>query len=240
METIPARLSNATKTYGDVRALRGVDLEVRRGEMLALLGANGAGKTTAIRLLLGLARPSNGSATIFGSDPRSSSARTQVGAMLQVSSVPETLTVREHIELFSSYYPRPLPLRRTLELAALERLATRRFGALSGGERQRVFFALAICGDPELLFLDEPTAGLDVETRRLLWDSMRALVARGKSVLLTTHYLEEADALADRVTLLAHGIVLANGTPSEIKTRAHADAAAPLEAAYLSLTKEVA
>jgi ABC-2 type transport system ATP-binding protein len=240
MDAMPARLCAATKRYGDSVALDRLDLEVRRGETLALLGSNGAGKTTAIRLLLGLGTPTSGTATIFGRDPRSAASRARVGAMLQVSNVPATLTVREHIALFSAYYPRPLPVAQTLSLAMLERLADRRFGVLSGGERQRLFFALAICGDPDMLFLDEPTVGLDVETRRSLWDSVRELVARGKSVLLTTHYLEEADALADRIVMLAHGAVLAAGTPLELKLRSGATADAALERAYLSLTKEVA
>jgi ABC-2 type transport system ATP-binding protein len=143
----------------------------------------------------------------------------RTGAMLQVGRVPETLRVREHIDLFSSYYPRPLPLKEVLTSAGLEKLGDRKFGDLSGGQRQRVLFALAICGDPDLLFLDEPTVGLDVESRRSLWDEIRRLVDRGKSVLLTTHYLEEADALADRVAVINHGEIIVEGTPSEIKAQ---------------------
>jgi ABC-2 type transport system ATP-binding protein len=240
MDDIPARLNAASKRYDGNVALDRLDLDVQVGETLALLGPNGAGKTTAIRLLLGLQTPTSGTATIFGRDPRNAASRRRVGAMLQVSNVPSTLTVREHITLFSSYYARPLPIAQTLSLAMLERLANRKFGVLSGGERQRLFFALAICGDPDLLFLDEPTVGLDVETRRSLWDSVRELVARGKSILLTTHYLEEADALADRVVMLAHGAVIAAGTPLEIKRRSGATANSGLEQAYLALTKEVA
>ena len=240
MESLPARLRDATKRYGDAVALDAANVELHPGETLALLGPNGAGKTTAVRLLLGLIAPTSGCATIFGRDPRAAASRRRMGAMLQVSSVPATLTVREHVTLFASYYPRPLPIARTLALAMLERLAHRRFGDLSGGERQRLFFALAICGDPDVLFLDEPTVGLDVETRRSLWESVRELVARGKSVLLTTHYLEEADALADRVVMLAHGAVLAEGTPRDLKRRSGAADDSALERAYLSLTKEVA
>jgi len=242
MQTIPARLSRATKRYGDVVALDDVDLEVGPGETVAVLGPNGAGKTTAIRVMLGLAEPTSGAATIFGESPRAARAHGRIGAMLQVACVPPMLTVREHIELFSAYYPHPIPLAQTIELAALERLAGRRFHALSGGEKQRLFFALAICGDPDLLFLDEPTVGLDVETRRLLWQSVRELVARGKSIVLTTHYIEEADALADRVVLLARGKTVAAGTPEQLKARAGSRGDAALERAYLSLTalKEVA
>jgi len=137
--------------------------------------------------------------------------------MLQVAKVPETLRVREHIDLFSSYYPRPLRLDETLALAGLQEIKNRVFGELSGGQRQRVLFALALCGDPDILFLDEPTVGLDVESRRILWEEIRKLIARGKSVLLTTHYLEEADALADRVVVINRGQIIAEGTPAEIK-----------------------
>jgi len=139
--------------------------------------------------------------------------------MLQVGRVPETLRVREHIDLFSSYYLKPLPLTEVLAIAGLEKLSERKFGELSGGQKQRVLFALAICGDPDLLFLDEPTVGLDVEARRMLWDEIRQLVGRGKTVLLTTHYLQEADALADRVAVINKGEIIAEGTPAEIKAQ---------------------
>jgi ABC-2 type transport system ATP-binding protein len=239
--SIAARLSQATKRYRDVVAVDALDLTLHAGETLALLGPNGAGKTTAIRMLLGLARPTSGSAAIFGCDPRERKTRERVGAMLQVSSVPPTLTVSEHLELFASYYPRPLPLGEVVELACLQRIAKHRFGTLSGGERRRFFFALAICGDPGVLFLDEPSAGLDVETREMLWSGVRELVARGKSVLLTTHYLHEADALADRIVLLSNGAVLAEGTPAQLKARVAGGGEAPtLERAYLSLMKAVA
>jgi ABC-2 type transport system ATP-binding protein len=214
-----ARLHGVSKNYGDVKALSGVDLSVRSGELLALLGPNGAGKTTAVRLLLGLARPTKGTARIFGGDPVDSSVRMRTGAMLQVAKVPETLRVSEHIRLFSAYYPKPLSLSEVLAVAGLEDIKNRPFGELSGGQKQRVLFALAICGDPDLVFLDEPTVGLDVEARRLLWDEIRKLIARGKTVLLTTHYLQEADELADRVVVIDHGSIIAEGTPSEIKAR---------------------
>jgi ABC-2 type transport system ATP-binding protein len=214
-----ARLRDVTKNYGTVQALKNVTLEVRQGEILAVLGPNGAGKTTAVKLLLGLASASSGSVSVFGADPRRPEARLRVGAMLQVARVPETLRVREHVELFSSYYPAPLPIKETLATAGLNGLDNRKFGDLSGGQKQRVLFALAICGDPDLLFLDEATLGLDVEARRLLWDQIRSLSARGKAVLLTTHYLQEADALADRVLVINRGEIIAEGTPDQIKTR---------------------
>jgi ABC-2 type transport system ATP-binding protein len=143
----------------------------------------------------------------------------RVGAMLQVGRVPESLRVREHIDLFSSYYSQPLPMKQTLAIAGIENLRERKFGELSGGQKQRVLFALAICGNPDLLFLDEPTVGLDVEARHLLWDEIRQLLTLGKTVVLTTHYLEEADALADRVVVINKGSMIAEGTPQEIKAR---------------------
>jgi ABC-2 type transport system ATP-binding protein len=217
-ETV-AELQGASKRYGSVVALDRVDLALQSGQVTAVLGQNGAGKTTAVRLMLGLTAPSAGSARLFGEDPRSTSARQRVGVMLQVSKVPETLKVREHIRLFSSYYASPLPAAEVVLQAGLRGLEHRAFGTLSGGERQRLLFALALCGNPEFLVLDEPTVGLDVEARRGFWDEIRRLVARGRSLLLTTHYLEEADALADRVVILQRGRVVADGTPAEIKAR---------------------
>jgi ABC-2 type transport system ATP-binding protein len=212
-----ASLHGASKTFGEVQALRQVNFAVRAGELVALLGPNGAGKTTAVKLFLGLAKPTSGTVSVFGGDPIHAEVRTRIGAMLQVAKVPETLRVREHIDLFSSYYPSPLPLAETLAAAGLQEIKDRVFGELSGGQRQRVLFALALCGDPDILFLDEPTVGLDVESRRVLWEEIRKLIARGKTVLLTTHYLEEADALADRVVVINRGEIIAEGTPAEIK-----------------------
>jgi ABC-2 type transport system ATP-binding protein len=196
-----------------------VNFQVRAGEVVALLGPNGAGKTTAVKLLLGLLQPNAGKVRVFGGDPTNPENRIRAGAMLQVAKVPETLRVREHIDLFSSYYVSPLPAQEVLAAAGLEKLSDRKFGDLSGGQRQRVLFALAICGDPDLIFLDEPTVGLDVEARRMLWDEIRRMVTRGKTVLLTTHYLQEADALADRVAVINKGEIIAEGTPAEIKAK---------------------
>ena len=215
-----ATMSAVTHRYGDVVALDGLNLEIRAGEVLAVLGPNGAGKTTAIGLLLGTLRVQEGTVRVFGHEPGAGAVRMRRGAMLQVSGVPDTLTIAEHLELFSSYYPAPLPVSRLLAMAGLEELANRRYGRLSGGQKQRVMFALALAGDPELVFLDEPTTGLDVEARRSLWNEIRELKAAGRTAVLTTHYLEEADALADRIAVIHEGRVVAEGTPAEIKSRA--------------------
>ncbi len=218
-DVIVASLEGVNKNYGSVRALRDVNFGVRAGEVVALLGPNGAGKTTAVKLLLGLMQPNSGRVRVFGGDPTNPGNRLRTGAMLQVGRVPETLRVREHIDLFSTYYQKPMPFAEVLAAAGLEKLSDRKFSDLSGGQKQRVLFALAICGDPDLLFLDEPTVGLDVEARRMLWDEIRRMVGRGKTVLLTTHYLQEADALADRVAVINQGEIIAQGTPAEIKAK---------------------
>jgi ABC-2 type transport system ATP-binding protein len=212
-------LLGVRKSYGSVEALRDVDLAVRRGEIVAVLGPNGAGKTTAISLMLGLRRPTAGTVRVFGQEPRSAAARCRSGAMLQESGLPDLLTVAELVRLFRSYYPRPLPAATAIGLAGLEPLAGRRFGDLSGGQRQRLFFALAMCGDPELLFLDEPTVAMDVEGRRLFHEAIRDWAARGRTVLLTTHYLEEADQLAGRLVVIDRGTVIADDTPAAIRSR---------------------
>ena len=216
---IVASLDNVSKNYGRVAALREVKMDVHAGELMAVLGPNGAGKTTAIKLLLGLSRPNTGEVRVFGQDPGKHAARTRVGVMLQVARVPETLKVREHVQQFRAYYPSPLPYGEVIEGAGLQGLEERLFGVLSGGQKQRVLFALAICGNPDLLFLDEPTVGLDVTTRLVIWEQIRRLTQQGRTVVLTTHYLEEVDALADRVMVLNHGIVVAQGTSAEIKAR---------------------
>ena len=212
-----ASLISVNKSYGSQPALRNFEFAMNRGEVVALLGPNGAGKTTTVRLLLGLLRPDSGRVEVFGGDPRSPQNRIHTGAMMQVGRVPETLKVREHIDLFSSYYPEPLGLAEILEASGLRGYENRYFGSLSGGEKQRLLFALAICGNPDFVILDEPTVGLDVESRRGLWRQIRLLADGGKSVLITTHYLEEADALAHRVVVMNRGAVIADGTPAQIK-----------------------
>ena len=217
-----AELLGASKTYGTagaaVHAVEEVDLTVRAGELLAVLGPNGAGKTTVLGMLTGLTAPTSGTARLCGRDPRDLAARQRMGVMLQSSGVPDTLRVRELLTAFRGYYPAPLPLASVVEAAGLDGLENRLFGTLSGGQQRRVLFGIALCGDPELVFVDEPTTGLDVEVRRTLWATLRSLAATGRGVVLTTHYLEEADALADRIVVLHRGRVIAEGAPSLIKS----------------------
>jgi ABC-2 type transport system ATP-binding protein len=212
-----ASFTNITKRYGATVALDNLSLSLRPGEIVALLGPNGAGKSTAIKILLGLVAPTSGTAQVFGSDPRKATTRTRVGAMLQVARITETLRVREHLDLFRSYYPHPLPTTDVLRIAQLQGIEDRLFSQLSGGQKQRLLFALALCGNPDLIFLDEPTVGMDIQARRALWQQIRFLSAQGKTVLLTTHYLEEADALAHRIIVINKGHIISEGTPSEIK-----------------------
>ena len=213
-------LRGVGKRYGAVEALRGVDLTISHGEITAILGPNGAGKTTALSLILGLRHPTAGTVRLMGLPPDDPGARARVGAMLQESGVPPMLTVAELVELFSSYYPHPRPAADVIAAAGMTGLEGRRAGRLSGGQRQRLFFALALCGDPELVVLDEPTTGLDVESRRRFWDVVTELARRGVTVLFATHLLEEADALATRIVVISHGQVVRDGTPAQVKAQA--------------------
>ncbi|TYT27039.1 ABC transporter ATP-binding protein [Luteimonas viscosa] len=214
-----ARLEGVRKRYGDTPALDGIDLSLHAGQVTALLGANGAGKSTAVGLLLGLLSADAGDVSVFGQAPGSAAVRRQCGAMLQSAGIPERLRVRELLELVRAGYPRPRSIVDCVALAGLDGLLERRYGRLSGGQQRRVQFALAICGRPRLLFLDEPTTGLDIEARQGLWSAVRELVADGSAVLLTTHYLEEAEALSDRVAVLDAGRMLAQGSVGEIRAR---------------------
>ena len=214
-----ARLHQASKAYGKVRALDGVDLALHGGELLALLGPNGAGKTTAIGLLLGLHRADAGTVELFGRDPQTIEARRHIGVMLQDAALPGTLRVGELIRLTASYYPAPRSVQESAELAGVADLLKRPYGKLSGGQQRRVQFALALCGRPKLLFLDEPTVGMDIEARRKVWDAIRHLVAEGNGVVLTTHYLEEAEALADRVCVMARGKIISEGSVDALRAR---------------------
>jgi ABC-2 type transport system ATP-binding protein len=212
-------LEGVRKSYGSVQAVGGVDLSITPGETVALLGPNGAGKSTAIDMMLGLARPDAGHVTIFGQSPDRAVADGRVGGMLQTGQLIEYLSVRELISMTASLYPHPLPVDEVLETTGTMAFARQRTTKLSGGQTQRVRFALALVGNPDLLVLDEPTAALDVEGRRDFWASMRTVAQSGTTVLFATHYLEEADAYADRIVLMARGKVIADGPSTEIKAK---------------------
>ena len=213
---------NVSKHYGALKAVDGLSLELRGGETVALLGPNGAGKSTSLDMLLALRKPTAGKITMFGQDPYHAVKSGRVGAMLQSGGLMPEVTVRELVTLVAGFHPRPVPVETTLKRAGVAEIAEQRVDRLSGGQSQRVRFALAIAGESELIVLDEPTAAMDVETRRLFWASMREEVAQGRTVLFATHYLEEADQAADRILVINRGRLLADGTPDEIKERAGA------------------
>ena len=214
-----AQLIDATKKYGSVEALKGVSIDIELGDVVAMLGPNGAGKTTSINLLLGLRKPTSGKALLFGLKPDDLNARSRIGVMLQESGIPNVLKVRELVDLFRSYYPKPMARDRAIAMAGLEEKANAQVKELSGGQRQRLYFALAVCGDPDVLFLDEPTVGMDVEGRRAFIERIAEFIQMGRTVVLTTHYLEEADQLAKRVIVIDRGLVIADASPQEIKSR---------------------
>ena len=219
IDSTVAMLTDVRKRHGAIQALDGVDLQIERGKVLALLGPNGAGKSTAISLLLGLADPDSGRAMLFGQSPHAVAARRRIGVMLQNAALQDTLRVSELIGTIRTYYPHPRSIEETARLAGIEPLLDRLYSALSGGQQRRVQFALAICGNPQLLFLDEPTTGLDLEAREHLWATLRSCVRDGCAVLLTTHYIEEAEALADSVVVLMEGRVVAKGSGDEIRAK---------------------
>ena len=212
-------LSRLSKSYGNVHAVRSVDLAIAPGETVALLGPNGAGKTTTIEMVLGLTRPDSGTVTLFGKSPAQAVAAGAVGGMLQTGALVEYLSVRELVTMVASVYPRPLPVEQAMRLAGVTEFAGRRTNKLSGGQTQRVRFAIALVSNPDLFMLDEPTAAVDVEGRREFWASIRAVAAEGKTVIFATHYLEEADAYADRIVLMARGRIVADGPATEIKAK---------------------
>jgi ABC-2 type transport system ATP-binding protein len=212
-------LSQVAKSFGSVQAVRGIDLAVAPGETVALLGPNGAGKTTTIDMILGLSRPDSGTVSLFGASPREAVKSGWVGGTLQDGSPPDQLRVRELVALMASYYPHPLDVDDVLRQTGIADLAGRWASKLSGGQAQRVRFAAALVGDPDLLVLDEPTSGIDVEGRIEFWQAMRAVAERGKTIVFATHYLEEADANADRIVLMARGRIVADGPGTEIKAK---------------------
>jgi ABC-2 type transport system ATP-binding protein len=212
----PAALRGVAKYYGSACAVSGLDFAIRPGEVTVLLGPNGAGKSTTLNMVAGLRRPSRGSVSVFGGDPCSFQTRRRMGVMLQESGVPPTLTVRELIAMFSRLYPAPLSPGQVVSMATLEGKLDARAGSLSGGQRQRLYFALATCGDPDLLLLDEPTVAMDVESRAASLEQIRSFAAAGKAVLFTTHYLREADQVADRVIVINQGQLVIDGSSQEV------------------------
>ena len=211
------RVDGVTRRFGAVLAVDNLSISVRHGETIALLGPNGAGKTTTISMLLGLSAPDAGSIEVFGSAPGSATAHANVGAMLQDGGMMPGVLVGELLAMVRSLYAAPLALDEAVEIAQLGGLEKRRVDRLSGGQSQRLRLAMALVGDPRLLILDEPTAAMDVETRRGFWHAMDGFTSRGRTILFSTHYLEEADVAADRIVMMARGRVVADGTPSAIK-----------------------
>ncbi|GAB1823891.1 ABC transporter ATP-binding protein [Herbidospora sp. RD11066] len=213
-------VEGVAKSFGAVRAVERSSLRVPAGQVVAVLGPNGAGKSTMIGMMLGLITPDAGRVELFGMAPAEAAARGMVGAMIQQGELVPNLTVREVVGFVRDLYPVPMPLDEVLELAGLTDLARRRTGRLSGGQAQRVRFAMAVAGAPKVLVLDEPTAALDVETRRAFWAAIKRYAAGGRTILFATHHLEEADENADRVVVISRGRIVADDTPAEIKRRA--------------------
>ena len=213
-------LKNLTKRYGKVTAVDALSLQIAPGEIVAFLGPNGAGKTTTIDMLLGLARPDSGSASIYGKPPAQAIARGEISAVMQSGGLLKDFTVGETVSYTASLFAQARPTAEVLERAGISHIADRRVGKCSGGEQQRLRFAMALLSDPRLLVLDEPTTGMDVEGRRDFWSAIRKDAERGRTILFATHYLDEADAHADRIVLIRHGRIVADGTTAEIKALA--------------------
>jgi ABC-2 type transport system ATP-binding protein len=218
--SLAVELTDVSKHFGHVQAVRDVDVDIAPGEIVAILGPNGAGKTSTIDIILGLSRPTSGHVSVFGMQPRRAVACGLVSAVMQTGGLLKDLTVKETVQYTASLFAQKEPVDEVLNRAGINQIADRRVGKCSGGEQQRLRFAMALVSDPELLVLDEPTTGMDVEGRRSFWASIRKDAEQGRTVLFATHYLEEADAYADRIILLRHGQKIADGTASQIKAMA--------------------
>jgi ABC-2 type transport system ATP-binding protein len=220
MNTPAISLKGLQKNYGPINAVKGINLTVNKGAFIALIGENGAGKTTILAMLMGLITPSSGSVTILGHTPGTKSVQQKIGVMLQRTELPSVLKVHELIQLFTSYYERPYDLTDLIKLTRLDDILDRKYQALSGGQQRRVQFAIALCGQPEILFLDEPTVGLDMNIRREFWQILSDLKKSGTTIILTSHYLDEIEALSDRLIILKSGEIIADDMTSNIKKRA--------------------
>jgi ABC-2 type transport system ATP-binding protein len=215
------QLEHVSKAFKGKIAVDDLSLTIEQGSVVALLGPNGAGKSTTVSMMLGLQQPTSGKVRLLGGNPQDRSIRERIGAMLQEVDVIDGLKVKESIELFRRYYEKPLPLDKLLRVSGLESEKEKRTTALSGGQKRRLGFALALAGDPSVIFLDEPTVGMDVSSRQIFWETVRELASEGRTIILTTHYLDEADSIADRIVVINRGKLIADGTPSEIKSSAN-------------------
>lgn len=229
-------LDHVTKTFKNKKAVDNVSFSIKKGEVVAILGPNGAGKTTTIMMMLGLLEPTSGKVRLFTSHPKEKKIRERIGAMLQEVSVIDALKVKEIIQLFRSYYPSPMPFEELVAFTGLSKDdLKRRADKLSGGQKRRLGFALALAGNPDLIFLDEPTVGLDIASRKLFWHTIDELKAQGKTIIFTTHYLQEADDVADRIILFNHGTIIEDGTPVEIKAKLSKQSVSFVESEEISM-----
>lgn len=239
---VPVSVRDLVKSYGDVQAVRSISFQVQRGEIFGLLGPNGAGKTTTVEIIEGLRRPDSGQVRVCGYDPirQAEAVKRRIGVALQATALPDKIKVREALTLFASFYPRQIPIGELLQLVALQEKADSSFDTLSGGQQQRLAVALALINDPEVIILDEPTSGLDPQARRELHRVIEQMRARGKTIILTTHYIEEAEKLCDRVAIMDRGAIIALDTPRRLIARSHDHSriefrtAAPMELVQLS------
>lgn len=214
------RVQHVSKTFHDKKAVNDVSFSIKKGEVVAILGPNGAGKTTTISMMLGLMHPTNGDLKLFGLDPSDKKVREKIGTMLQEVSVMNGLKVKELLELIRNYYPNPLSLKELIQLTGLTETDLKtRAEKLSGGQKRRLSFALALSGNPDLIIFDEPTVGMDITSRNRFWKTINQLAEHGKTIIFTTHYLQEADDVAERILLFHNGSIIADGTPAEIKAR---------------------